>query len=410
MSVTRIWSNTLGDYASRASTTARRRSLFRERWLLCEQPEGQIPEAKFHTATCRYPVTWNEAKAKLADVFGRYQAGNGQAQTNTGGQAGGQATTNSQPPWGPMAARLLSASGLANLSAPEPLIDDVLDQGTVALLYGKWGTAQDVHRPGLGSQCGDRPHLARPGHRKAHGPLRRRRRRVRIPGPRRGMAARLGHRPARRRLRRPTRPGQPDATAEVEALCALIDHYGYGFVVLDTLARCMVGADENSAKDCGVVVDALGQLRRCTPGGLGVVLGVHHAGKDGKTLRGSSAFEGGADTVYFTSPTARCHAGPGEAPRRAAIGPPPAAVWTPSQGTGSGTISAVSGPVSAGDSADKLLSAFVHHFAATGATKAELRLVSGMPPSTFHRAVNALVKHGDLINTGTDKQPFYKTP
>jgi hypothetical protein len=29
---------------------------FHERWLYCEQPEGQIPEARFHTTTCRYPL------------------------------------------------------------------------------------------------------------------------------------------------------------------------------------------------------------------------------------------------------------------------------------------------------------------------------------------------------------------
>src|SRR5262249_40249773 len=27
---------------------------FHARWLLCEQPDGQIPEAQFHTATCRF--------------------------------------------------------------------------------------------------------------------------------------------------------------------------------------------------------------------------------------------------------------------------------------------------------------------------------------------------------------------
>ena len=88
--------------------------------------------------------------------------------------------------------------------------------------------------------------------------------------------------------------------ADVNNLMALIDWGGYSFVVLDTLARCMVGADENSAKDCGIVVDRMTRLLACTPGGRGVVLGVHHAGKDGKTLRGSSAFESGVDTVYFS--------------------------------------------------------------------------------------------------------------
>jgi P4 family phage/plasmid primase-like protien len=48
---------------------------FQQRWLLCEQPEGQIREAKFHSTDCPYPVTWTEAEAKLRDVFERYSAG-----------------------------------------------------------------------------------------------------------------------------------------------------------------------------------------------------------------------------------------------------------------------------------------------------------------------------------------------
>jgi hypothetical protein len=49
--------------------------VFRQRWLLCEQPAGQIPEALFHSTACDYPVTWEEAQAKLLDVFDRYPAG-----------------------------------------------------------------------------------------------------------------------------------------------------------------------------------------------------------------------------------------------------------------------------------------------------------------------------------------------
>lgn len=48
---------------------------FRQRWLLCEQPEGQIAEARFHGSSCRYPVTWAEALGKLRDVYQRYPAG-----------------------------------------------------------------------------------------------------------------------------------------------------------------------------------------------------------------------------------------------------------------------------------------------------------------------------------------------
>lgn len=52
--------------------------VFHQRWLLCEQPTGQIPEAKYHgtpPADCDYPVTWDEAQGKLLDVFDRYPAG-----------------------------------------------------------------------------------------------------------------------------------------------------------------------------------------------------------------------------------------------------------------------------------------------------------------------------------------------
>src|SRR5262249_10214516 len=38
--------------------------------------------------------------------------------------------------------RILTRSALRTLPDPEPLIDNVLDQDTTALLYGKWGTAK----------------------------------------------------------------------------------------------------------------------------------------------------------------------------------------------------------------------------------------------------------------------------
>ncbi|BBX69708.1 phage/plasmid primase, P4 family [Mycolicibacterium psychrotolerans] len=51
--------------------------VFHQRWLLCEQPTGQIPEATYHSADCPYPVTWDEGKGKLRDVFHRYPPGQG---------------------------------------------------------------------------------------------------------------------------------------------------------------------------------------------------------------------------------------------------------------------------------------------------------------------------------------------
>jgi hypothetical protein len=84
----------------------------------------------------------------------------------------------------------------------------------------------------------------------------------------------------------------------VEAFSHLARGGGVELVVIDTLARCTVGADENSAKDMGRIVTALDRIRDAT----GHVCVVHHAGKDTtKGLRGSSALLGAVDTVIELS-------------------------------------------------------------------------------------------------------------
>jgi hypothetical protein len=169
----------------------------------------------------------------------------------------------------------------------------------------------------------------------------------------------------------------------------------------------MVGAEENSAKDTGLVVDAMTRLLARTPGGRGVVLGVHHAGKDGKTMRGSSAFESGVDTVYLTArdgdtitlDRTKRKDGPEYDHHDLRL--------DPIAGTGSVAISVHRGGGQT-DRADRLLSIFVQNFAALGASKSELRNVAEMAPATFHRALGDLVQRGDLVNEGTDGRPFYK--
>jgi hypothetical protein len=72
-------------------------------------------------------------------------------------------------------------------------------------------------------------------------------------------------------------------------------HHGepYGLVVVDTMARCTVGADEQSAREMGLVIEACARIKdalRCT------VLLIHHSGKDmSKGQRGSSALKGNVD-------------------------------------------------------------------------------------------------------------------
>ena len=66
------------------------------------------------------------------------------------------------------------------------------------------------------------------------------------------------------------------------------------FVVFDTLARCMVGGDENSAQDMGLFIHGADRVREET--GAAVLL-VHHTNVSGDRERGSTALRGAVDTL-----------------------------------------------------------------------------------------------------------------
>ena len=66
-------------------------------------------------------------------------------------------------------------------------------------------------------------------------------------------------------------------------------------IIIDTVARAIPGAEENSSKDMGLFVSACDAIRQTC--GLAVI-GVHHSGKDDERgMRGSSALEGAGDAV-----------------------------------------------------------------------------------------------------------------
>lgn len=66
-------------------------------------------------------------------------------------------------------------------------------------------------------------------------------------------------------------------------------------VIVDTLARCMIGGDENSAKDMGLFIEGCSRIIQATGA---TVLPVHHTGKTaGSGPRGSSALYGAADVI-----------------------------------------------------------------------------------------------------------------
>ena len=84
-----------------------------------------------------------------------------------------------------------------------------------------------------------------------------------------------------------------EVDALIEQVLALLDKPK--LLVFDTLARCLVGGDENNPRDMGLLVAGADRIRKA----LGcAVLIVHHCGKSkGATYRGHSALVGAADAV-----------------------------------------------------------------------------------------------------------------
>jgi hypothetical protein len=310
--------------------------------------------------------------------------------------------------------RLLTRSDLRALPDPAPLIDNVLDQGTTALLYGRFSTAKTfIALDWAASVATGRPWQGR----------RTEQRRVlyvvaegafgfkgRVDAWELGWHTKITDEAL---AILPVPVNLTDAVARSN-LYTLVNWGGFDFVILDTMARCMVGADENSARDCGVVVEAMTYVLANTPGGRGVVLGVHHAGKDGRTLRGSSAFEAGVDTVYFTSrdggvinlDRTKRKDGPETDAHLLKL--------NPIEGTGSAIVEVSHGLSHEGDDGSALATLRLimsQHFVPTGATPTQLRQLAvddgPMSRTSFYRARAELVESGWLINTGTEKRPYY---
>lgn len=304
---------------------------------------------------------------------------------------------------------ILTRSALRSLPDPEPLIDNVLDQGTTALLYGAWATAKSfialdwaasvaTGRRWMSRETVQRKALYVAGE-GAYGF------KGRVEAWETGWHTKISD----DWLHIYPRPVNLTERREVDQLRALIEWGGYSFIVLDTLARCMVGADENSAKDCGEVVDAMTRLLQSTPDQRGVVLGVHHTGKDGKTMRGSSAFEGGADSVYFTSRDEQVITLDRKKRKDGPENDRHDLKLAQIDGTGSCVVELHRSTATTGRG-QALSCTYDTCFANTGCTSTALFEVSGLPKHTFYRALSDLLEAGELINIGTPKRPFYRRP
>jgi AAA domain-containing protein len=97
----------------------------------------------------------------------------------------------------------------------------------------------------------------------------------------------------------------PDSIAFLEA--GMVDQFiaalpcpNPALIVVDTLARCIVGGDENSSHDMGILIESVSKVAKRT--GATVLL-VHHSGWQGGRSRGSTVLPGGMDTIISIEDT-----------------------------------------------------------------------------------------------------------
>lgn len=180
------------------------------------------------------------------------------------------------------------------------------------------------------------------------------------------------------------------------------------YIVIDTLARVMVGGDENTSRDVGLVVAAADRMRKAT--GACVQL-VHHDTKAGGTMRGSSALLGAADTsievsTEGTTLTVKCEKQKEAEPfhqfklhrKRVA------------QSCVLSSHEAVETIEDLDAGRRSVFETFRETFGATGCSQSQLvqHVVEaiGTSRATAYRAINDLLTERLIVNTGKGNRPF----
>lgn len=187
----------------------------------------------------------------------------------------------------------LDTIGLKNLPEPRPLIEGVLQLDSTAECYGPSGIGKTFLLVSMA--CSIATGTPWMGHDVAEGPVL-----YVIAENASGTGARVEaweeHHgttiPPRRITWLPLAVNLGEQT-EVDAFARIVEDVQPVLIVFDTRARCTVGVEENSARDIGLVVARLDELRRRSKA---CVLTVHHPAASGEKARGSTALLGAVDT------------------------------------------------------------------------------------------------------------------
>lgn len=188
--------------------------------------------------------------------------------------------------------KLLTPSELESLPDPTWLIDGILPANSLCVLYGEPGCGKTFVSLSIAlslasgqSWCGKRASPAKVLYVAAEG-LFGLKFRVRAHQAKyNSIASSIRYLGETFSLLKPT---------DMEAVTTSLQSFQPDLIVLDTFARLVAGADENSAKDVGAAIKAIDEFRSGTKA---TVLLIHHTGKNSKAERGSSALRGAADVM-----------------------------------------------------------------------------------------------------------------
>jgi hypothetical protein len=183
-------------------------------------------------------------------------------------------------------------------------------------------------------------------------------------------------------------------------------------VIADTLARCLIGGEENSARDMGLWIAGADRIRSVTGA---AVLAVHHTAKNASYERGSSALRGAADTILLVEReddriTLTCDKQKDGAP----FSPIRLAVQVVDLGDNASACVLTLDESNAGfghrpfvlpASRSRVLDALRDIDHGEGAAAGEWQRASGLPERSFHRALKDLLRW-ELIDKTGKRRPF----
>ena len=300
--------------------------------------------------------------------------------------------------------RLLSTADLASIPRPTPLVDGLLYLDSLAMMYGPSGAGKSFVSIDLAMSVGARRSWWNHRPLTGGGVLY-----VIAEG-----ASGIGSRTEAWQQHR-DHHGDVDVTwlpvavnifdsMWADALAEVVADMRPVLVVIDTFARSIVGADENSARDIGQAVANLDRIR--TAAGSCVLI-VHHSGKSlDAGGRGSSALKAAMDTEIEVTGDAARIAVKNTKQKNA---PESSIVWLKLQGVGESAVvvPAVDDPSELPPGVAATLDALRAIEVPGGITASAWRVTVDVSEKTFYRHRSALVAHGMVENVGTEKTPRY---